>query len=374
MHHIGKRLVERGHDVTVLTSNLIAEKPDKLPDEEVIDGITIKRFRCLPFNPLNKFIFTPFIIPELFSINVDIFHVFSFLPTFIINSTCIVSQYRKKPLIITPTYHPYRSHIYSNFVGKSVKVLYDDLIGIKMLRIADCIIALTESEAQYYRERGIENVHVIPVGVDITEHNSKNSDIKKFRKKFDLDDTCNTILFIGRMERRKGIPFLINSMQSVLKSFPNTKLLFVGSGPDSLEYLLKLRGFNDIQESVILTGYLSQMELSCAYESADVVVIPSIFEAFSHIVIEAWAHKKPVIASKNIGLAEEISSENGELVDYGNNKALSTSILSLLSNKGLAKQKGENGYQLVQEKFRWNKIVTQLEGIYRSQVGIDKDV
>jgi glycosyltransferase involved in cell wall biosynthesis len=362
VYNIAKRLVKRKHEVTIITSNLFGLINNDLPMDDVIDGIIIKRVKLVPFSKFNKLLITPNLISELFKIDFDIFHIFSFLPTFITNVSCMVCYYRNKPLVITPTYHPYRSRMYNGLTGKLIKFFYDDLIGLQILKMADGIVSLTESEADYYRIKGLKKVTTIPVGVDLDAHKVIEDQVVFFKNKYGINGA--TILFVGRIEMRKGVPFLLKSMPEVLKKFPDAKLVMVGNQPDIPSFLNITMEKLGIRKNVLLLGKLNQVELSCAYESADVVVVPSLFEAFSHIVIEAWAHKKPIIASKNIGLAELISNENGILVDYGDPKGLAKAIIRLIEDKRLSITMGNNGYQLVREKFNWEDIASKLEEYY----------
>lgn len=365
VYNIGKGMIGKGHDVTILTSNSFGTKNNSLPSNDKIDGIKVKRFSLVPFSKLDKLLITPKIISELFSIDADVFHIFSFLPIFSTNISNMICRYRKKSLIITPTYHPYRSYMYNSISGKLTKLFYDNLIGTCILKMTDHIISLTESEANYYRMIGIKNVTTIPVGVYLENYGISKEQITNFKNKYDING--HIILFVGRIENRKGIPFLLESLPEVLKKFQNTKLVMAINQSDIPNNIKIIIDKFDIEKNVLFLGRLSQTELSCVYESADVVVIPSLFEAFSHIVIEAWTHKKPVIASRNIGLAEEISIDTGILADYGDTKALSESILKLLSDKNLCISLGLNGYAKVIEKFLWEKVIERLEKIYNSE-------
>lgn len=363
IYNIAKRLVDKGHEVIVLTTNMVGGSPAKLPSEEVINGVRVLRLRVIPTGLSYRLALAPSIISKLFSVDVELFHVFSFLPYFLTNIACVISRLRKIPLIMTPTYHPNRYLVYTGLTGRLVKALYDDFIGLKLLKKADFVIALTEGEAQYYRKNGIENVHVIPVGVHLKEQTCTADGVEELRGKFNLNG--KVILHVGRLEKRKGIHFLIKAMPHVLKNFAKAKLLIVGADWGYQSQLRDLTRNLGIEKNVVFAGYLSFLELSCAYELADVVVIPSVFEAFSHIVIEAWSHKKPIIAAKTIGLAERISVETGILFSLGDYKSLAYAITRILSNRELAKLIGMNGYYIVKKEFTWNKIVNDLENVYQ---------
>lgn len=363
MYNLGRRLVEGGHEVTVLTSNSVGERSAGLPSEEIIGGIRVMRSKILPGKLFHRLVLAPSIIPKLLSIDADVFHVFSFLPYFLTNIACVVSKLRGIPLIVTPTFHPNRHILYNNLAGKLVKAVYDDFIGIKLLRKADYVIALTEEEVRFYRKNGVKNACVIPVGIDYEKQTCEPQEVEEFRERLNLG--LKVILCVGRLEKRKGIEYAIKAMPIVLNAFPEAKLLIVGEDWGYRNQLEDLTRKLSVEKNVVFAGRLNFTELSCAYELADMVVIPSIFEVFSHIVIEAWVHKKPVIATKTVGLAELISAETGILVSYGDYKALADAVIKVLSDKELAKLIGVNGYRLVKKKFSWDKVVYGLEKVYR---------
>jgi glycosyltransferase involved in cell wall biosynthesis len=366
MYNIAKLLAKRGHKVTIFSSNLVGDRAYSLPREEVVDLIHVNRFKVLPPKLLRKFVFAPSVIQALYSIETDLFHVFSYLPTFMTNTACLISKRRRIPLIITPVYHPSRTQLYTNVVGKLVKVLYDDLIGLKLLRKADCVIALTEAEARYYRERGINNICVVPAGVDLREHACEDKGLEAFERKYDLSKN-RILLFVGRLEERKGIHYLIKSMPIILRENPKAKVLVVGKDWSCRGQLENLSKRLNIQNNVVFTGPINSTQLLCAYELSDIVVIPSLYEAFGLVVVEAWAHKKPVVVSGTIGLAETISAEKaGIVVNLSDPEALAKAVAKLLSDKRLSKSMGTRGFQVVKKEFTWEKIVDKLEEVYRS--------
>jgi len=365
MYNLGTRLIERGHEVTVLTTNMVGEGPAKLLSEEIINGIRVLRFPVLPTRLSYRLALAPSVVSKLFSSDAELFHVFSILPYFLTNISCVMSRLRGTPLVITPTYHPIRYLVYTGLKTRARKALYDGFIMRKLLQKADCVIALTEKEAQYYRKMGIKNVHVIPIGVDFSQQYTPN-ETEELKKRFGLDG--KVILHVGRLEKRKGVQYAIQAMPLILRDFVDAKLLLVGSKAGYHDQLRDLARNLGVENAVVFAGYLSPSELESAYKLADIVIIPSVFEAFSHIAIEALAYGKPIIASKTIGFAERITAKIGVLIDPGDHKALAKAAVRLLSNQQLAESMGTEGRQIVEREFTWEKITDKLEEVYCSIV------
>lgn len=365
MYNLAWRLIKRGHKVTVLTTNMTSRPSAKLLSEEVIDGIHVLRLQVLPTRLASRLALAPSIVSKIFSVDADIFHVFSLLhfQYFMTNVSCIMSRLRSAPLVVTPTYHPSRYLIYKGLTAHLRKAIYDDFIMVKLLKKANCVIALTETEAQYYRKRGIERVHVIPVGVDLGQQ-SRPDEIEDLKKRLGLDK--NVILHVGRLDKRKGVQYAIQAMSLILRDFADAKLLLVGADEGyggQLKYLARKLG---VEGAVVFAGRLSPSELVSAYKLADIVVIPSIWETFSHVAIEAFAYKKPVIMSKTVGFAERITSKNGILINAGDYEALAKAARRLLSNQHLSISMGKEGYQIVEKEFTWDKVTDKLEKVYCS--------
>jgi glycosyltransferase involved in cell wall biosynthesis len=363
MYNLAKRLVSRGHRVTILTTNLIGGSVSNLLPEEYVDGIRVLRLPVLPSKLWRRLVIAPSVTSKLLFSNAEIIHVFSILPYFLTDVACIMAKLGKRHLFVTPTYHPVRYAIYRGFVSHLRRSLYDDFVMLNLLRSADCVIALTEKEAQYYKKMGIGNVQVIPIGVDIYQQ-SNISDIENLKKKFGLKG--KVILHVGRLEKRKGVQYAIQAMPLILKEIADVKLLLVGSDAGYQNRLRELATNLSVEDSLVFAGSLSSSELAAAYSLADVVVIPSVYEAFSHIAIEAMAFRKPVIMSKTVGFAERINANSGVLIDLGDFQALSKAALELLSNQNLARSMGIEGRRIVESDFTWERVVDKLERLYCS--------
>jgi glycosyltransferase involved in cell wall biosynthesis len=148
-------------------------------------------------------------------------------------------------------------------------------------------------------------------------------------------------------------------------------LVFVGNSSDD-QYLNKFN--QEIQNTEFGENirHIDQINPdsplhASAYASADVFVLPSLVESFGITILEAWASKVPVIASKVGGVPYFVEHEkNGLLFENNNLDQLVRHLQTLLSNADLSKKLAESGYNAVKTRYEWNIIAAQLEAIYES--------
>jgi glycosyltransferase involved in cell wall biosynthesis len=197
-------------------------------------------------------------------------------------------------------------------------------------------------------------MYIIPNGIDfeifkLVGNNSKN-----------LKD----ILYVGRIDERKGIKFLIESMPLLKKIDPDIKLHVVGEG--KLKNELK-QYVSNLQLKVTFHGFLPDKDLNKLYEKIAVQIVPSIFEGFGITVLEAMAKGVPVIATKVDGITDIITSNNnGRLVNYGDKNGLACAISSLILDIRTRNNMVNKGHELL-PKYEWEGIYDRTVGIYQSQ-------
>lgn len=181
----------------------------------------------------------------------------------------------------------------------------------------------------------------------------------------------NSLLFVGRLDERKGIDFLIKSMPLIIKKIPNIKLFVIGKGKlrKKLEKFIKK---NSIRKNVKFLGFIRDKDLPKWYNQVELVIVPSVFEGFGITTIEAMACGTSVIGTDVDGIRDIIeNNKNGILVKYGDKNELATQIIRLLSNSQLREKISEEGLKTVQSKFNWNEITQRTFQIYNQLLNKD---
>ena len=200
---------------------------------------------------------------------------------------------------------------------------------------------------------------VIPNGIDLEEFNPNYPKLKKFP-----NDKVN-ILFVGRIEKRKGLIYLLKAFKVLAKNFSNLRLIIVGKGPlkkDCQQWAKE----NNLKE-VYFEGEKTSKELVPYYSSADIFVSPAIFgESFGIVLLEAMACGVPVVAFANQGYKEFLGNKKGGkfLVQPKDYKALSQKIEILIKNPQLRKEMGEWGIAEA-KNYSWPKIADQVLKFYK---------
>lgn len=180
----------------------------------------------------------------------------------------------------------------------------------------------------------------------------------------------NTLLFLSRIERRKGLAVLVKAM-SLVKT--KSTLLIAGQAGDT-GYFREVMALTEKENSsgyhkIEYVGVPDDEEKVRLFQSASVFVLPSIYEDYGIVNLEALSCGTPVIATRVGGVPEIVKDgENGFLVKPGDSEELASAIDRLMGDPVLQRKMGEEGAKIVLEKFSWGKIIERLEEIYSSVI------
>ncbi len=250
-------------------------------------------------------------------------------------------------------------------------------VETEIMAFADRIVAATAMEkAQMTQLYGADpaKITVIPCGVDLSLFRPIPMD--EARERLDICDRKHMVLFVGRIERLKGIDTLLEAMAIVVRDLPNWQeeicVCIVGgdASEDSaivdkeMQRLQDLRAELGIADLVTFLGAQAQDALPDHYSAADVVVMPSYYESFGMVALEAMACGTPVIASQVGGLSFTVQDGvTGFLVPDRDPPALAEKTTLLLKEKVLRNKLGIQGIEWAQQ-HSWAKIADQIMSLY----------
>lgn len=247
----------------------------------------------------------------------------------------------------------------------------------QVLDFADRILAATlaeESQLQFLYRANKEKISIIPPGVDISHFYPISQDEAKSVVGIPARDPM--LLFVGRIEPLKGIDTLIRAIAhmrrtGVTDQYPHY-LAIIGGDPgvdasvmnSEMARLQALCAELGLQDMVIFLGKRSQSSLPYYYSAADVLIMPSYYESFGMVALEAMACGTPVVASQVGGLAFLIQDGiTGFVVPGGDHLALSDRLTQLLSQPDLRRRLGEQAAAYAQE-YSWENITSRILELY----------
>ncbi len=330
---LAKALVQKGHHVTILTS----QYDPMLPDEEWLDGVQIIRV------PVLCRISKGVIMPKIGWLATQLIQshdaVLLHLPQFDAAGFAIRGRLFKKPTVIT--YHcdlKMPKGLLSWAANQTVTAL-NHLAGLFTHRI----VTYTQDYADHSKllNRFRHKISIIDPPVVIPEISTKAAEVYRHRvlsgeNKFPL------IGMAARFATEKGIEVLLSSMKTVISRYPEAQVWFAGPYENiygEIEYFKRL--IPEIRKlekkgNWNFLGLLNPEEMGAFYRNIDLLVIPSLnsTEAFGLVQIEAMLNGVPVIASDLPGVRQPVlRHQMGEIIPIGDDAALANSIFSVIENK-----------------------------------------
>ena len=364
-YNLSRNLVKRGHEVVVYTTD-IRDRYSRLSDIQGgrdIDGVKVYYFRNISNSLATKYRLA---IPKGMSVavkseisNFDIIHLHN-VRTF---QNIIVHRYAKKYSI--PYVLQARGSLVTFFYKGWQKRIFDVIWGRRILKDATKLVALTPIEAEQYRSMGIseDKIEIIPNGIELSEF-ANLPERGKFRRKHGLGNDQRVILYLGRIHKIKGLDLLVRAFAELSRPLNSVKLVIAGPDDGYLSPLKKLIADLEISNEVLFTGHLYGEDKVAAYVDADAFVLPSTYEIFGNVVLEACACGTPVIVTDRCGIADAVDGQAGVVVLYDKDQ-LRDALLYMLSDEKMRLQFGEKGKLLVRDKFNWEKIAERIEDIYK---------
>lgn len=365
-YEVSKELTKRGHDVTVFTTDTLNSQSRINESTTQMEGIDVYRFRNLSNNLAAKNLT---IAPGM-ALNLrktikefDVIHIHEYR-SFQTIAACHYAERYNIPYVLQP--HGSLPRIIEK---QGLKKIYDAVWGYKNLLNASKIVAVSGSEAERFREFGIpdEKIAVIPNGVsDISPASLPPPG--QFRKHHDIHEK-HVILYVGRLHKIKGLDFLIRAFDSFLQSWSRDDVALVIAGPDdgsqsALEGLVEQLG---LAGKVRFVGFVHPP--AAAYQDADVLVYPSVYEIFGLVPFEALLSGTPVIVTDDCGCGEIIKeAECGYLVHYGDVAGLGEALRFALEHPDVNTRMVEAGRRYIEEHLTWESVVKQVEEMYEGCV------
>lgn len=339
---ISERLVSKGHDVEVITT----DPSGKLKKKDIINGVKIIRFKS--FAPGNAYFFAPQIYSYLKNHNYDVIHAHSYhaLPALF----AALSE-RKKKFVFSPYYHRGGHTSFRNLLHKPYK-----FFGKIIFSRADAVICISE-----YEKRLVESdfdvkgkITKIPNGLNLSEFEnlkSQRNDKKGHEKKEKV------LLYVGRLEEYKGVQYIIQS----LPELRNFRLRIVGKGPYEKE-LHNMAENLKVTERIEWLKDLSRKELLECYADADIFLMLSSHESYGITVAESLASGIPCVVAKGSALDEFVNEINCIGIEKPPTKDKVVKAI-----KEMEKVEKLNNLEKEKRLLDWSEVVVRIEELYEKK-------
>ena len=294
---ISEILAKRGHEVHVYTAN------DGLPSYEMVNEVHVHRFPI--WSRIGRFAsFWPGFLPHLKRENFDLVHTHVYRHP---HSTFIMlnSVFSKSKTVLSThgPFHPLR------IWGRLAPFVYFyDLTLGRGLNLFERVLIQSGFERRFLRKLHVkdEKIRLLPNGFD-SSHLSRY-DASVFCNKYGIDK--GYFCYLGRIHPTKGLEFFLQSFARMTKADGNATLVIAGSGDRNYENSLRNLALDlGLNGRVRFTGYLAEEEKMSMLEGCGAFVLPSVYEPYGIVALEAMAHGKPVIATYPGGV-EEIVKNN----------------------------------------------------------------
>ena len=264
--------------------------------------------------------------------------------------------------------HPFKDEIIDvlDFQNKKISGKFNALrkIQMKVCQSADKVIVPSKFLAKVAGYWGVkdENIKVIYNGTDF-----RPFDLEKEEARKKIGIPGHIILSIGRLVPWKGFKMLIKVMPELVKEYNFARLVIIGDGPE-MESLEIMKNNMGLSNKVYLVGKKSQEDLKMYLAAADIFVLNTAYEGFSHQILEAMAAGVPIVTTNAGGNPELIKQgENGFMVKYNDELNLTEAIKGIFDNDDIREKFIEEGKKTA-GKFTVQKMADETINLFNSLI------
>jgi len=346
-HELSKWQARFGHEVTVYTIITNRECSEQLNKEYAI--VKLKPIISVMGNSFSWNLFH-----ELFRTRnrFDIIHAHSHL-FFSTNLCALVKKLGSPPLVIT------NHGLFSQTVPSFIQKMYIPTLGRWTLNSADRVICYTKQERSELIKLGIDpsKIRVIHNGID-TEVFTPS---RRVRKK-----SAKQILWVGRFVPGKGVRYLIDAFNILIKECSDIRLLLIGQGPLKNKIRQKIDNLG-LSQNIIIEDFIPNSRLPEVYQQSDIFVLPSINEGVPRTLLEAMSCGIPVVCTNLPHLADIIRG-CGLLVPPRDPVSIAKAVSKIIFCKEVARELGWNGRKKVIKNHSWKDTVKKILKLYEDLI------
>ncbi len=360
-------LAQLGQEVTIITTDSngdTGQAPLDVPLGVPVsqNGYQIYYFPCSPFRRY-KFSLDLFTWLANRAKDYDIAHIHAlFSPVSSISAS--IARYRQLPYILRPLGTLDPADLQKK---RQLKQIYANFLEKPNLAAAAAVHFTSQQECQIAERFNIKTKDiVIPLGVDFFDPQALPVN------GFDLPQNKPIILYMSRLDPKKGLDLLLPSLESLLAKGLDFHFVLAGGNPQDREYENRIK--NQIERSILgknttITGFVTGEVKNNLLARADLFVLPSYYENFGIAVAEAMAAGIPVVISDRVDLYPAVAAAAAGWVTACQLEDLTNTLATAITNPEIRQQRGKNARDLVLNQYSWSAIAEQLLTVYENLVG-----
>jgi glycosyltransferase involved in cell wall biosynthesis len=363
---LSKALAEQNVEVTILTTDSngdVGQAPLDVPYDRPVfqDGYQIRYFRCSPFR---RYKFSLELLQWLakHGCEYDLAHIHAlFSPISSLAAT--IARHQQLPYILRPLGTLDPADLQKK---RQLKQLYAAVLERPNLAGCSAIHFTSDQESKISERFGtISRDIVLPLGVNpAIDHPQARQEI---RQRYDIPDERPLILFMSRLDPKKGFDLLLPALQKLAE---DQDFYFVLAGSNSQDPDYERQIAAQIQESVLadrttIAGFVAGEDKATLLQAADLFVLPSYYENFGIAVAEAMVAGVPVVISDQVYIWEQIQQAEAGWVSPCTIEGLVAQLQLAIGDGAERRRRGENAKAYALENYSWGAIGQQMVEVYR---------
>ena len=370
VHKLAVNLARQGVNIHVITKDVMGE-----PDYEFTEGVHVYRVPLYPPEiPQDEWVpwtlqFNVALLERAIPIinerigKVQVIHAHDWL---VAHAGIALKHAYRIPLVATIHATEYGRH-QGHLPGPMQRIIHqvDWWLTFESSRTICCSNYMRDEVVRIF-ELPEDKVDVVPNGIEFEDFSGERR-AGRLRKKY-VEPDRHMVLFVGRLVYEKGVQTVIEAMPEVLKQVPDVRFLVTGTGPHarSLKALAEESG---LEEKVKFLGFVDTANLIRLYKCADLTVVPSLYEPFGMVVLEAMVAGSPVIVADTGGLKEiVVHEETGLKFTPGCPNSLADAMIRVLTDRELARRLTSDARAYIGERYNWSRIAQSTVEVYREAV------
>lgn len=372
-------LANQGIDITIITTNSngdIGQTPLDVPLNQVInqDGYNIIYFPCSPFR---RYKFSLSLLQWLNNHikEFDLAHIHAIFSP-VTTAAATIARYHDIPYIMRPCGMLDPADLRKK---KQLKQIYAALLEKPNLAGTAAIHFTSKQEAKISERFGISTNKlskiqdlIIPLGVtNFTDKLSVNSEQLPVNNPSYLnllDSQITQILFMSRIEPKKGLNLLIPALEKIQSQGIKFNFILAGSNPQDADYEMKIKALiadSPLAKQTIITGFVTGEAKAYLLQNADIFVLTSYYENFGIAVAEAMAAGTPVVVSNQVHIWEDIQQAEAGWICTLEVEAIASLITIALLDPNERKRRGLNALRYARKHYSWDAIAQQTIHAYQ---------